>query len=261
MSQIQNPTALSALAPLAPAEVALLQVSKSFGKGTDRVDVLNQINLVAAPGEILAILGPSGCGKSTLLRLVAGLEVPTSGTVLLNDSPVVGVDARCSVVFQEPRLLPWRSVSGNVRLGVRNSQSTNEIQSWLDLVGLGDFSGYLPKQISGGMAQRTALARALIGHPGVLLLDEPFAALDALTRMQMQDLMVKVTAQIGTTVLLVTHDVDEALYLADRIVVLGERGQGIIKTINVDSPRPRDRSDSTFIPLRRELLALFGVHV
>jgi ABC-type nitrate/sulfonate/bicarbonate transport system ATPase subunit len=261
MSQTSNPITPSVLAPLAPAEVALTQVSKSFGKGTDRVDVLNQINLVAAPGEILAILGPSGCGKSTLLRLVAGLEAPTSGTVMLNNIPVVGVDARCSVVFQEPRLLPWRNVSGNVRLGVRNSQSTNEIQSWLELVGLGDFSSYLPKQISGGMAQRAALARALIGHPGVLLLDEPFAALDALTRMQMQDLMVKVTAQIGTTVLLVTHDVDEALYLADRIVVLGERGQGIIKTIKVDSPRPRDRSDSTFIPLRRELLALFGVHV
>ncbi len=252
---------LSSIAPLAPAEVALAQVTKSFGKGSDRVDVLNQINLVAAPGEILAILGPSGCGKSTLLRLVAGLEAPTSGTVLLNNSPVVGVDARCSVVFQEPRLLPWRSVSGNVRLGVRNSKSTNEIQSWLELVGLGDFAGYLPKQISGGMAQRAALARALIGHPGVLLLDEPFAALDALTRMQMQDLMVKVTAQIGTTVLLVTHDVDEALYLADRIIVLGERGRGIIETIRIDSPRPRDRSDSVFIPLRRQLLALFGVHV
>jgi len=223
--------------------------------------VLDDINLVAAPGEILAILGPSGCGKSTLLRLVAGLEAPTSGTVLLNNSPVVGVDARCSVVFQEPRLLPWRTVSGNVRLGVRNSQSTSEIPSWLELVGLADFSGYLPNKSPAGWAQRAALARALIGHPGVLLLDEPFAALDALTRMQMQDLMVRVTAQIGTTVLLVTHDVDEALYLADRIIVLGERGQGIITTITVESPRPRDRSDSTFIPLRRELLAHFGVHI
>lgn len=124
MSHTSDPIAPSALAPLAPAEVSLTQVSKSFGKGTDRVDVLNQINLVAAPGEILAILGPSGCGKSTLLRLVAGLEAPTSGTVMLNNSPVVGVDARCSVVFQEPRLLPWRNVSGNVRLGVRNSQCT-----------------------------------------------------------------------------------------------------------------------------------------
>ncbi len=261
MSTNTNPWALSSLAPLAPAEVALTNVSKSFGRGPERVDVLDHINLVATPGEILAILGPSGCGKSTLLRLVAGLDTATSGTVSVDNSPVNGIDARCSVVFQEPRLLPWRTVKGNVRLGVRNSQSTNEINTWLALVGLADFSGYLPKEISGGMAQRTALARALIGHPGVLLLDEPFASLDALTRMQMQDLMVEVTGQIGTTVLLVTHDVDEALYLADRIIVLGGRGQGIVESISIESPRPRDRSDSAFIPLRRELLRLFGVHV
>ncbi len=261
MSTNTNPWALGGLAPLAPAEVALTNVSKSFGRGPERVDVLDHINLVATPGEILAILGPSGCGKSTLLRLVAGLDTATSGTVSVDNSPVNGIDARCSVVFQEPRLLPWRTVKGNVRLGVRNSQSTNEIDTWLALVGLADFSGYLPKEISGGMAQRTALARALIGHPGVLLLDEPFASLDALTRMQMQDLMVEVTAQIGTTVLLVTHDVDEALYLADRIIVLGGRGQGIVESISIESPRPRDRSDSAFIPLRRELLRLFGVHV
>ncbi len=261
MSTNTNPWALGGLAPLAPAEVALTNVSKSFGRGPERVDVLDHINLVATPGEILAILGPSGCGKSTLLRLVAGLDTATSGTVSVDNSPVNGIDARCSVVFQEPRLLPWRTVKGNVRLGVRNSQSTNEIDTWLALVGLADFSGYLPKEISGGMAQRTALARALIGHPGVLLLDEPFASLDALTRMQMQDLMVEVTAQIGTTVLLVTHDVDEALYLADRIIVLGGRGQGIVESISIESPRPRDRSDSAFIPLRRELLKLFGVHV
>ncbi len=261
MSTNTNPWALNGLAPLAPAEVALTNVIKSFGRGPERVDVLDHINLVATPGEILAILGPSGCGKSTLLRLVAGLDTATSGTVSVDNSPVNGIDARCSVVFQEPRLLPWRTVKGNVRLGVRNSQSTNEIDTWLALVGLADFSGYLPKEISGGMAQRAALARALIGHPGVLLLDEPFASLDALTRMQMQDLMVEVTAQIGTTVLLVTHDVDEALYLADRIIVLGGRGQGIVESISIESPRPRDRSDSAFIPLRRELLALFGVHV
>lgn len=256
-----SPWALSSLAQLAPAEVCLTNVTKSFGRGVERVDVLDQINLVASPGEILAILGPSGCGKSTLLRLIAGLDTATSGAVLLDTSPVNGVDARCSVVFQEPRLLPWRTVKGNVRLGVRDSHTTHEIEAWLELVGLADFSGYLPKEISGGMAQRAALARALIGRPGVLLLDEPFAALDALTRMQMQDLMVEVTTHIGTTVLLVTHDVDEALYLADRIIVLGERGQGIIETIRIDSPRPRDRSDSVFIPLRRQLLALFGVHV
>ncbi len=249
------------LESLAPAEVSLVNVSKSFGQGAEQVDVLDHINLVAYPGEILAILGPSGCGKSTLLRLVAGLETATSGIVSVDDHQVKGIDARASVVFQEPRLLPWRTVAGNVKLGVRDSQSSDEIENWLSMVGLADFGGHLPKEISGGMAQRTALARALIGHPGVLLLDEPFAALDALTRMQMQDLLVEVTDRLGTTVLLVTHDVDEALYLADRIIVLGERGQGIIESIDIDTPRPRDRSDSSFIPVRRELLRLFGVHI
>ena len=253
--------ASATITPMAPAEVSLIDVSKSFGRGTERVEVLNNIDLLAAPGEILAILGPSGCGKSTLLRLVAGLETVTSGVVKVDDHVVSGIDARCSVVFQEPRLLPWRDVAGNVKLGVRDSQSSGEIGNWLELVGLGAFAGHLPKQISGGMAQRAALARALIGHPGVLLLDEPFAALDALTRMQMQDLLVEVTDRIGTTVLLVTHDVDEAMYLADRIIVLGERGQGIVESIDIDTPRPRDRSDSSAIPLRRELLKLFGVHI
>lgn len=261
MSQSSYTWSTNTIAPLAPAEVSLINVTKSFGQGADHVDVLRDINVVASPGEILAILGPSGCGKSTMLRLVAGLETATSGTVSVDGHEVTSIDARCSVVFQEPRLLPWRTVASNVRLGVRDSGTGDEINNWLELVGLGDFGSHLPKEISGGMAQRAALARALIGHPGVLLLDEPFAALDALTRMQMQDLLVEVTERIGTTVLLVTHDVDEALYLADRIIVLGERGQGIVETISIDSPRPRDRSDSSTIPLRRELLRLFGVHV
>lgn len=249
------------IAPLAPAAVKLADVSKSFGRGADRVDVLRNIHVSADPGETVAILGPSGCGKSTLLRLVAGLELATSGHVSVDGHEVTGIDARCSIVFQEPRLLPWRTVSGNVKLGERDSGTSAEIGTWLELVGLGAFANHLPKQISGGMAQRAALARALIGHPGVLLLDEPFAALDALTRMHMQDLLVEVKGRIGTTVLLVTHDVDEALYLADKVVVLGERGQGIVETVSLDSPRPRDRSNTSSIPLRKKLLSLFGVHI
>lgn len=247
--------------PLAPAEVALTHVSKSFGHGPSQVEVLRDITVTAFPGETLAILGPSGCGKSTLLRLVSGLETASSGIVRVDGHDVSGIDAQCSIVFQEPRLLPWRTVSGNVKLGVRESGTSSEIDNWLTLVGLEDFTDHLPKQISGGMAQRAALARALIGHPGVLLLDEPFAALDALTRMHMQDLLVQVQERIGTTVLLVTHDVDEALYLADRVIVLGERGQGIVETLHLNSPRPRDRSDTTTLPLRKKLLSLFGVHI
>jgi sulfonate transport system ATP-binding protein len=254
-------SARSSTSGLAPAPVRLDRVSKSFdSRSGGRVEVLDDVTLDIPPGEIVAILGPSGCGKSTLLRLVAGLESPTSGSVTVDGHQVTGIDARCSVVFQEPRLLPWRSISGNVRLGIRDRSGAQEIDEWLDLVGLSGFGSYLPKQVSGGMAQRTALARALIGHPGVLLLDEPFAALDALTRMQMQDLLVDVTSRLGTTVLLVTHDVDEALYLADRVIVLGNRGEGIAETIDVGIARPRDRGNPSLAPLRTELLRRFGIH-
>lgn len=253
-------TAQPAIAALAPAPVRLTRVCKSFTTRGGTVDVLRDIDLNVHPGEIVALLGPSGCGKSTLLRLVAGLDQPTSGEVLVDNHVVSGIDERCSVVFQEPRLLPWRSVEMNVKLGVRANEQAAEIPQWLELVGLEGFGSYLPRQISGGMAQRAALARGLIGHPGVLLMDEPFAALDALTRMQMQDLLTEVVDRIGTTVLLVTHDIDEALYLADRIVLMGQRGEGITRTLDVTTPRPRDRSNPEVAPLRAELLTLFGVH-
>jgi sulfonate transport system ATP-binding protein len=244
-----------------PACVDVASVSKSFGSHDAEVVVLNDISLTINPGETLALLGPSGCGKSTLLRLIAGLDTPTSGAVLIDDQRVTGIEPRCSVVFQEPRLLPWRSVSANVRLGSRGGSAESEVGYWLDLVGLNGFENHLPKEISGGMAQRTALARALIGHPGVLLLDEPFAALDALTRMKMQDLLADVVEALGTTVLLVTHDVDEALYLADRVVVLGQRGEAITDIVNVDLGHPRDRSDTRLGPMRTQLLRRFGIHI
>lgn len=257
------PGLTTALANLAPAPVRFEHVDKSFPSDsapTAQVDVLIDISLDVPPGEIVAILGPSGCGKSTMLRLAAGLDSPTAGIVSVDGHTVSGIDPRCSVVFQEPRLLPWRTIAQNVRLGIRDDSGSHEVDQWLNLVGLSGFGGYLPKQVSGGMAQRTALARALIGHPGVLLLDEPFAALDALTRMHMQDLLVDVASRLGTTVLLVTHDVDEALYLADRVVVLGHRGEGIVKTIEVDLQRPRDRGNPALSPLRTELLHHFGIH-
>lgn len=244
-----------------PASLSLLSVSKTFERDGQPVPVLTNINLAIAPGEIVTILGPSGCGKSTLLRLIAGLETPTTGVVSIDDEVIDGINARASFVFQEPRLLPWRTVSGNVALGARGRRANDEIEHWLGLVGLTGFATFLPRQISGGMAQRTALARALISAPGVLLLDEPFAALDALTRMKMQDLLLDVAAELGTTVLLVTHDVDEALYLGDRVVVLADRGHGIADEFEVPVPRPRDRADDALTPLRRSLLQRFGIHV
>jgi sulfonate transport system ATP-binding protein len=245
---------------LRPAAVHLTGVSRAFGNGPSRNEVLRDIDLHVEPGEVVVLLGPSGCGKSTLLRLAAGLDQPTSGTVEVDGHLVRGVDERCAVVFQEPRLLPWRSIVSNVRLGLRRRKDDGAALAWLDTVGLSGFADHLPREVSGGMAQRAALARALVGEPGVLLLDEPFAALDALTRLQMQDLLVDVVDRTGATVIMVTHDIDEALYVADRIIVLGERGQGITATLSVEHPRPRDRSDETLVPLRTTLLGHFGVH-
>ncbi len=242
------------------ASVSVKSVSKHFGKGPSRVDVLNNISIEVAPGEILVLLGPSGCGKSTLLRLIAGLDLPSEGSVEVEGQVVTGVDPRCAVVFQEPRLLPWLSILNNVKIGSRGSRDSEQLRELLEAVGLKGFENHIPRQVSGGMAQRAALARGLAGSPGVLLLDEPFAALDALTRLQMQDLLLDVVAANGATVVLVTHDIDEALHLGDRVVALGERGRGIDQVLRVDHPRPRDRSHPGLAPLRTELLSRFGIH-
>ncbi|MEU4165010.1 ABC transporter ATP-binding protein [Actinoplanes sp. NPDC026670] len=198
---------------------------KEFTTSGRRRAVLAGVDLTVAAGEVVALLGPSGCGKSTLLRLAGGLDTPTSGRVLVDGQPVRAFEPRCAVVFQEPRLLPWRTIERNVAYGlprdVTGDQARAEVAHWLSVVGLAEFAKHRPRQVSGGMAQRAALARALARRPGVLLLDEPFAALDALTRLRMQDLLAEVQRTAGTTVLLVTHDVDEALHLADRVVLLG----------------------------------------
>lgn len=238
--------------------VELARVGKGFGTGRGALPVLHDIQLRIAGGEFVAILGPSGCGKSTLLRLIAGLERPSSGAVRLGGGEVTAVDPRCAIVFQEPRLLPWRTVAANVALGTRRIAEPPAPAALLELVGLSEFAAALPHQLSGGMAQRAALARALIGHPGVLLLDEPFASLDALTRMRMQDLLLDVCRELRPTVVLVTHDVDEALYLADRIVVLGPRPASVAATIAVPRSRPRDRGDTALATLRADILAHFG---
>ena len=239
--------------------VSVTRVDKAFRTRGGEVPVLRGAGLEVAAGEIVAVLGPSGCGKSTLLRLIAGLERPTAGEVRLGERPVTGLDPRCAVVFQEPRLFPWKSVAANVAVGGRRLGVRPDIGGLLARVGLTGFERAYPHQLSGGMAQRAALARALVGRPEVLLLDEPFAALDALTRLKMQDLLVEICADLRPTVVLVTHDVDEALHLADRIVVLGERPAGVVATIPVRRPRPRDRGDVAVAPLRAQILAHFGL--
>lgn len=250
--------------------MALLGVGRCFVRpeGTQQV-VLRNIDLAIRSGEIIALLGASGSGKSTLLRLVAGLDSPDSGSVELDGIPVAEVDQRCAVAFQEPRLLPWRSIDRNVQLGLPRATEPlagrERVAELLSLVQLDQAAGLRPRQISGGMAQRVSLARALARGPGILLLDEPFGALDALTRLAMQDLLLEVHRVEPATILLVTHDVDEALALADRIVVLGDEpgdaatGSTIRADIPIPGPRPRDRTDADLALLRRELLELLGV--
>ena len=236
--------------------------------GAERT-VLRDIDLDIRAGEIVAILGPSGGGKSTLLRLVSGLDRADGGRVEIDGTPVAEVDQRSAVAFQEPRLLPWRTVERNVRLGLPRgtdrSAGQARVAELLRLVQLDAAASLRPRQISGGMAQRASLARALARNPGVLLLDEPFGALDALTRLTMQDLLLEVHAVEPATILLVTHDVDEALVLADRIVLLGETpdapgaGSTIRTILDVPGLRPRDRSAALLVELRALLLEGLGV--
>jgi sulfonate transport system ATP-binding protein len=250
--------------------VSLRGVGRSFEQpGGGARPVLRDINLEIRAGEIVALLGPSGCGKSTLLRLVGGLDFADAGGVLIDGTPVAAVDQRSAVAFQEPRLLPWRTIERNVQLGLprvtARAAGRARVQELLRLVQLEDASALRPRQVSGGMAQRASLARALSRGPGVLLLDEPFGALDALTRLTMQDLLIEVHSVEPATILLVTHDVDEALALADRVVLLGsdpvrpEDGSTIRSVLEVRGPRPRDRADARLVPLRADLLDRLGV--
>ncbi|MGI9255055.1 MAG: ABC transporter ATP-binding protein [Thermomicrobiales bacterium] len=233
--------------------VTIEHVSRAFGTGV--APVLAQVDLTIPAGEFVALLGASGCGKSTLLRLVAGLDAPTAGRVSIGGVPVSGVDPRCSIVFQEPRLLPWRTVTGNVELGARRAAGAFSPAEMLERVGLSGYGSAWPHQLSGGMAQRAALARALVGAPGVLLLDEPFAALDALTRLRMQDLLVEACGDDPPTVIMVTHDVDEAIRMADRIVILGGSPAGVRV-----SQRVSDWSEAGALDaLRADILHQFGL--
>jgi ABC-type nitrate/sulfonate/bicarbonate transport system ATPase subunit len=239
-------------------QVRLRHVSKQFGERGAPLGVLRDVSIEIPAGSVLAVLGPSGCGKSTLLRLIAGLEHPSGGSVSLEGRAVAEADPHCAVVFQEPRLFPWLTVTHNVAFGARRLPSLPSVEQLLDLVGLTGFGKAYPHQLSGGMAQRVALARALIGRPEVLLLDEPFAALDALTRIQMQDLVAEVHAELRPTVVLVTHDIDEALVLADRVVVLGGRPATIQATLELPYARPRDRGSAELATLRAQILARLG---
>ncbi len=226
--------------PAADTAVAISDAAHAFGD----LAVLGPLDLAVARGEFLALVGPSGCGKSTLLRLIAGLAAPTGGSIRVDGSAVTGPDPRRGMMFQQPALFPWLSVAANVRFGldeqgVPRSEGDRRAAEWLAAVDVGDFADALPATLSGGMAQRAALARALAPEPDLLLLDEPFGALDSLTRRDMQGLLERVRQRTSATVILVTHDVEEALFLADRVVVLSPRPGRIVAEVPVGFAHPR----------------------
>jgi ABC-type nitrate/sulfonate/bicarbonate transport system ATPase subunit len=237
------------------------EISKSFpvpdSPGTSRLAV-DGISFSIAASELVSLVGPSGCGKSTLLRLIAGLDVSDSGELLVGNEKIVGPSAERGLVFQDPNLFPWLTVRRNIEAGLAARgvlrEKRDEVDEFMRLVGLEAFANAYPHHLSGGMAQRVALARALINHPKVLLLDEPLGALDAFTRMRMQDEVLRLWQNRRTTMLLVTHDIDEAIYMSDRILIMTQAPGRIDREIGVDLTRPRDRTSDSFLRFRSEIL-------
>ncbi|AMV38365.1 Aliphatic sulfonates import ATP-binding protein SsuB [Planctomyces sp. SH-PL62] len=239
----------------------LRDVGKTFRKEDgSRMTAIEGLTLTVSAGEMVALIGPSGCGKSTLLRMIAGLERPTSGTLRVGAQPIEGPGAERGLMFQDPSLFPWKSVRRNIESGLVARgvlrRRRGEVDEYLRLVGLEAFADAYPHQLSGGMAQRAALARALINHPKVLLLDEPLGALDQFTRMKMQDEVIRIWQARRTTTVLVTHDIDEAIYMCDRIVVVSPRPGRIEREIHVPLERPRQRNHPRFLELRAEILEM-----
>ena len=245
--------------PLQSGALEIRGLSKAYRIEGQALPVLQRIDLSVHPGEFVSIVGTSGCGKSTLLRLIVGLENDYSGRILLDGQTVTGTSLARGIVFQDHRLFPWKTVEENVALALKNqklsrAEKRERVADHLELVGLTGFEQAYPHQLSGGMAQRAAIARALITRPKVLLLDEPFGALDALTRVRLQHELQRIWVQQRSTMIMVTHDVEEALYLGDRVIVMDARPGRIRHEVRVDLPHPRQRGDALLQRLKDELL-------
>jgi len=246
--------------------VEVQHVFKSFPHNGATLEVLHDINLTVGEGEFVCLLGPSGCGKSTLIHLIAGLERPTAGTILVGDQPVVGPDPSRVVVFQDAALFPWLSVLGNVEFGLRMSGVPHPTRrkralEYIKLVHLSKFAQAFPHQLSGGMKQRVAIARALALQPEILLLDEPFASLDAQTRAVLQNELLEIWELARPTILFVTHNVREATGLADRVYVISSRPGRIRDVQAVTVPRPRHAEDPALLAHQHKILGLLGEEV
>jgi sulfonate transport system ATP-binding protein len=239
------------------------RVSKSFALNATKVEVLRDISLVVEPGAFVTLVGPSGCGKSTLLRLIAGLDSADGGHIRVGGRPVSGPGLDRGMVFQDHRLFPWLTVERNILLGLRKAPCSEAhkrkiVRDLIALVGLTGFEHAQPHQLSGGMSQRAAIARALAPRPDVLLLDEPFGALDSLTRTHLQTEFLRIWRHEGITMLMVTHDVEEAVFLSDRVVVIEPRPGRIKQSVDIPLDKPRRRSDPAFIALKDEILGLLA---
>lgn len=247
-------------AATAASNLVIEGLNKSYKVNSGDVIALQEIDLAIYEGEFVSIVGSSGCGKSTLLRIIAGLENGYSGEVKIGGRRIAGSGLDRGMVFQEHRLIPWLTVEQNVAFGLNsldNGQRDTVVREHLELVGLAGFAKALPHQLSGGMSQRVAIARALVNNPQLLLLDEPFGSLDALTKIQMQQEILRIWEVERTTMVLVTHDIDEAIFLGDRVVIMSSRPGTVKKILPVHLPRPRDRSSYEFVQIRKEIYAEF----
>ncbi|GBF77805.1 sulfonate ABC transporter ATP-binding protein [Paenibacillus sp. 598K] len=234
-------------------------LNRVFPAPSGDIVALRNIDLRVGEGQLVTIIGPSGCGKSTLLKIIAGLDTGYEGQVLLNGAPIAGPSIEKGVIFQEPRLFPWLTVEKNIaaNLPLRRPEVRKRVDELIELVRLQGFERAYPRELSGGMAQRVAIARALLRNPAVLLLDEPFGALDAFTRAHMQEVLLDIWQRNGTTMLLVTHDLDEAVFLGERVVVMNPRPGQISSIQTIDLPFPRKRASSSFQEMRRIVLSEF----
>lgn len=263
VSPVEQTQAAPAQAAVGGARIDIANVSHWFKVPSGVLQVLDGVDLSVKPGEFVALLGSSGCGKSTLLRLVAGLEPATTGAITQDGQAITQPDPTRVVVFQDPTLFPWRTVWDNVALGPQARGALKAQRSRVDealaLVGLTEFAKSYPHQLSGGMAQRVAVARALVNDPELLVLDEPLGKLDSLTRLQMQSELVSLWQRKGFSALLVTHDVEEALFLAQRVVIFSDRPARVRAEFTVDRPYPRHRGDPYLSELRHEALRHLGL--
>ncbi|MDF2924037.1 MAG: transporter related [Paenibacillaceae bacterium] len=240
--------------------VSIANLSKAFMVQNEEIPILDNVSLDIRDGEFVTIVGHSGCGKSSLLKIIAGLVPYSSGSVEVNGKRVTGPDVDRGMVFQEHRLLPWLTVKDNIGFGLTHlpkEQREGLITKYMQMIKLDGFGNAYPHQLSGGMAQRASIARGLVANPSILLLDEPFGALDALTRIQMQQEILRIWEEARTTMILVTHDIDEAIYLGSRVIVLSSRPGRIVEVVPVELARPRDRGSSDFAYIKKKIYSHF----